>query len=192
MFNLILTTKNSKTMKKLLLSLMVIVFTFSQLVAQESTFAKGDKVLNLGIGFGSSYYTGYYTSLTPSLSASFEVGVKDGILEKGSIGVGGYMGFASAKYADYWKTSNFLIGVRGSFHYPLVNKLDTYTGLILGYNIYNTKYYDTYYGNESASSSGVQLAWFAGARYYFTDTFSAMAEIGYGISYLTLGVGFKF
>ena len=42
-------------MKKSVLLLVVAVFTFTQLVAQESTFAKGDKVLNLGIGFGSGF-----------------------------------------------------------------------------------------------------------------------------------------
>ena len=34
-------------------------------------------------------------------------------------------------------TQIFIIGVRGSFHYPLVDKLDTYTGLALGYDISN-------------------------------------------------------
>ena len=159
---------------------------------RNSTFVKGDKVLNLGIGFGSSYYGSYYTSHMPAISASLEVGVLDGILEKGSIGVGGYVGYASAKYSNYWKTSNFLIAVRGSFHYPLVNKLDTYTGLQLGYNIFNTKYYDTYSGTFNASSSGLAFAWFAGARYYFSNNFAAMVEVGYGVAYLNLGIALKF
>jgi hypothetical protein len=179
-------------MKKLLLFTSVVVFSLTQLLAQESTFKMGDKVLNLGIGLGSSYYSGYYTSSTPAFTGSFEVGVADGILEKGSIGVGGYIGFSSATYSNYWKTSSFIIGARGSFHYPLVNKLDTYTGLILGYNIYNTKYYDAYSGHFNASSSGPALAWFAGARYYFNPKIAAMAEIGFGVSYLTLGISFKF
>lgn len=178
-------------MKKLLLLLFVAVFSLTQLLAQESTFKQGDKVLNLGIGFGSTFYGSYYTSHTPALSASFEVGVKDGILDKGSIGVGGYLGYSSATWANYYKTSNFIIGARGSFHYPLVNKLDTYTGLLLGYNIYSYKYESTFVGS-AGSSSGLAFAWFAGARYYFSNKIAAFAEIGYGISYLTLGVAFKF
>jgi hypothetical protein len=179
-------------MKKILLSLVLVLFSLAQLVAQESSFAKGDKVLNLGIGLGSSYYSSYYSSHMPAISGSFEIGVKDGILEKGSIGVGGYLGYSSAKYENYWKTSNFLIGARGSFHYPLVNKLDTYTGILLGYNVYSTKYYDVYSGGFGASSSTVAFAWYAGARYYFSDKFAGMAEIGYGIAYLTIGVALKF
>jgi len=57
----------------------------AQLAAQESTFVKGDKVLNLGIGFGSSYYSSFYTSHIPAISASFEVGIIDGIFENGTI-----------------------------------------------------------------------------------------------------------
>jgi hypothetical protein len=178
-------------MKKLLLSLLVVVFTFTQLLSQESTFKKGDKALNLGIGFGTSYYGGFYTSHMPAISASFEVGVADGILDKGSIGVGGYIGYSSAKYSTYWKTSNFLIGARGSFHYPLVNKLDTYTGLQLGYNIFTTKYLDNLY-TTGGSASTLQFAWFAGARYYFSNNIAAFAEVGYGVAYLTVGIALKF
>jgi hypothetical protein len=178
-------------MKKLLLSLLVVVFTITQLLAQESTFKKGDKALNLGIGFGSSYYGGFYTSHMPAISASFEVGVADGILDKGSIGVGGYLGYSSAKYSTYWKTTNFLIGARGSFHYPLVNKLDTYTGLQLGYNVFSTKYYDNTY-TTGGSASTIGFAWFAGARYYFSNNFAGLVEVGYGVAYLTIGVALKF
>ena len=184
-------------MKKLLLSLLVVVFSLTQLLAQESTFKQGDKVLNIGIGLGSTLYTGsYYKAGIPPLSASLEFGVKDGVLDKGSIGVGGYLGFSSYKW-DYsgwgWKYSNFILGVRGLFHYPLVNKLDTYTGVLLGYTIATSKEYGTpIFGyNYSATSGGVVGAWFVGARYYFSDKFAVMGELGYGITYLNLGIALK-
>src|SRR5450759_2265394 len=164
-------------MKKLLLLLFVVVFSLTQLLAQESTFKQGDKVLNLGIGFGSTFYGSFYTSHTPALSASLEFNVKDGILDKGSIGVGGYFGYSSAKWTNYYKTSNIIIGARGSFHYPLVDKLDTYTGLLLGYNIYTYKYESSFIGAKG-SAGNVILAWFAGARYYFSNNFAVMGEIG--------------
>ena len=34
-------------------------------------------------------------------------------------------------------------------------------------------------------------SWFVGARYYFTDKLAGMAELGYGITYLNLGVSLK-
>ena len=118
-------------------------------------------------------------------------------LIKGSIGIGGYLGYSSYKweYSGWgWKYSNFILGVRGVFHYPLVAKLDTYTGLLLGYNIASSKETGAAIGgyNYSASSGGVVGAWFVGARYYFTDKFAVMGELGYGITYLNLGVALKF
>ena len=184
-------------MKKILVLLVVALLSLNQLIAQESTFVKGDKVLNLGLGLGSTLYTGsYYKSSVPPLSASLEVGVKDGIIDKGSIGIGGYLGYSAHKW-DYlgwgYKYSNIILGVRGNFHYPLVDKLDTYTGLLLGYNIATSKEFGTaVYGyNYSASSGGLVAAWFVGARYYFSDKFGVMAELGYGITYLNIGISLK-
>jgi len=184
-------------MKKLLLLLVVACFTLTQLVAQEPTFVKGDKVLNVGIGFGTTLYSGsYYKSQIPPISASLEFGVADNILEKGVIGVGPYVGYSSYKY-EYagwgWKYSNIIIGARGNFHYPLVNKLDTYTGLLLGYNVSSSKEFGTSTGYDyHASSGGVVWAWFIGGRYYFSDNFAAMLELGYGVAYLNLGIALKF
>jgi hypothetical protein len=187
-------------MKKLLLVLFVAVFSLTQLLAQESTFKQGDKVLNLGIGLGSTLYTGsYYKIGVPPISASLEVGVADGILDKGSIGVGGYLGYSSHKWESTYlnvaygtKYTNIILGVRGVFHYPLVDKLDTYTGLLLGYNISSVKDYGNYSGYVHASAGGVAYSWFIGGRYYFTDKFAGMLELGYGITYLNLGVALKF
>lgn len=184
-------------MKKILLVFVILLIPMAFLKAQDPTFVKGDKVLNLGIGFGNTLYSGsYYKSQIPPLSASFEVGVVDNVIEKGVIGVGGYLGYSSSKYeySGYgWKYSNIIIGARGNFHYPLVNKLDTYTGLLLGYNISSAKEFGTFPGfGFSASSGGVVWAWFVGGRYYFKDTFAVMAELGYGVAYLNLGVALKF
>jgi hypothetical protein len=185
-------------MKKLILLAVAVVFSLTQMLAQESTFSKGDKVLNLGIGFGSGFYSGtYYKTSVPPISASFEVGVKDGVIDKGSIGVGGYFAYASHKweYSGWgWKYTDLIIGARGTFHYPLVNKLDTYTGLVLGYHVASSKEF----GNSipgydySASAGGMIYSWFVGGRYYFSEKFGAMAELGVGIVYLNLGVALKF
>lgn len=167
--------------------------------AQSPTFNKGDKVLNLGIGFGSGLYTGGgYSSQMPALSASLEVGVVDNVIDKGTIGVGGYIGYTSAKY-DFsgpgytygWKYSNLVIAARGAFHYPLVEKLDTYAGLALGYDIVTAKETGNFPTGVSATGSGVYLSGFVGARYYFSDKFAGLLELGSGIAYFNLGVAIK-
>jgi hypothetical protein len=184
-------------MKKIILLSVVILLTLTQLSAQEATFSKGDKALNLGIGFGSTWYSGtYYHSQVPPVSASLEFGVADNVIEKGSIGVGPYLGYSSYKweYSGWgYKYSNVLIGIRGNFHYPLVDKLDTYAGLFLGYNVVNSKEFGTLVGYDyTASAGGLRSAGFIGARYYFKETFAVMAELGYGVTYLNLGIAFKF
>jgi hypothetical protein len=185
-------------MKKILLLFIVACFTLTQLVAQESTFNKGDKVLNIGIGLGSTLYSGtYYKTTLPPISASLEFGVVDKVLDKGSIGVGPYVGFSSHKWdysVDWYYTyTNIIIGARGVFHYPLVNKLDTYTGLLLGYDIVSAKEHGLGSGYlYNASGSTVAWSWFIGGRYYFSDNFAGMLELGYGIAYLNIGVALKF
>jgi hypothetical protein len=185
-------------MKKLLLMFVVACFALTQLIAQEPTFVKGDKALNIGIGLGSTLYSGtYYKSQIPPISASLEFGVVDNVIEKGVVGVGPYIGYSSYKY-EYsgwgWKYTNIIIGARGNFHYPLVNKLDTYTGLLLGYNVASSKEFgDAVPGwDYSYSAGGIAWSWFIGGRYYFKETFAVMAELGYGIAYLNLGIALKF
>jgi len=184
-------------MKKLIVSIVVVSFALTRLSGQDPTFVKGDKTLNLGIGFGATWYSGsYYHGQVPPVSASLEFGVAENILEKGVVGVGPYVGFSSYKweYTDWgYKYSNIILGVRGNFHYPLANKLDTYIGVLLGYNIITSKEFGTPSGFDySASSSGISTAGYIGARYYFTDALGVMAELGYGITYLTVGVALKF
>ncbi len=185
-------------MKKTFLLLVIAIFALVQMSAQTPTFAKGDKALNIGIGLGSSLYSGgLYKTQLPPLSASMEIGILDNLLEKGVLGVGPYLGFASYKweYLDWgWKYTNIIIGARGNFHYPLLEKFDTYTGLLLGFNIVSASEFGTpilgY--NYSSSSSGIAWSWFLGAKYYFKENLAAMVELGYGVAYLNLGIGMKF
>lgn len=185
-------------MKKLLILLALCCVAFF-VKAQDvtPTFAKGDKVANIGIGLGTGL-SSYYKMAIPPISLSAEYGILDGILEKGSVGVGAYLGYSSYSYkyiSDYgWKESRLYIGPRGSFHYPLVDKLDTYVGLSFGLSYYRYKYDDSYYsifGDLSGSTTDGYSYWFVGARYYFTDNMAVMAELGYGITYLNVGIAIK-
>jgi hypothetical protein len=178
-------------MKKIVFSLLL-AFSFA-VASQAQVFAKNDKVVNLGVGIG-SYLGGVgYSTIIPPISGSFEYGIVDGLINgKASIGVGGYLGFASQKYKylndSGWNYNYFILGARGAFHYQFVDKLDTYAGLMLGYNIATSSGDNV--GNVSAG--GFVYSTFVGARYYFTESIAAFAEIGYGIAVLQLGVAFKF
>jgi len=180
---------------KILLTSAFVFLCFITVSAQTSTFEKGSGVGNLGIGLGNALYTGGgYTSAIPPISVSYEVGALDGIFDKGTLGIGGYLGYTSAKYGYVgyeWKYTNVVIGVRGAIHYPFVEKLDTYAGLMLGYDIVSVKEPSGFPGGYSALGSGLILPGFVGARYYFTDKFAGFGELGWGIAYFTIGVSLK-
>lgn len=188
-------------MKKITILLCALALTIGA-NAQSPTFSESDLVFNAGIGFGTSLYSGsFYKSTLPPISISGEYGVKDDFLTDDlTLGIGGYVGFAGSKYEyDFgggntygWKYSYTVIGARGALHYPLVDKLDTYAGLMLGYNIVSVKEIGTApLGITSSSAGGVAFSVYAGARYYFGDNFAVMAELGYGIAYLNVGVAYK-
>jgi hypothetical protein len=187
-------------MKKLCILFFSLVF-LSSVSAQESTFNKGDLVANLGLGLGSRlYYGSYYKTTIPRISVSAEKGIVDGILEKGVIGVGGYLGLSQSKweydafgYNYGTRYTSIIIGPRGAFHYPFIDKLDTYAGLMLGLNVQLTNDFGTNTGTVDPPSGNVNLvsSWFLGGRYYLTDNIAAMGELGVGVSYLTIGVAIK-
>jgi len=189
---------NLKTnkMRKIVAFAVALLFSLPALQAQESMFNLGDKVVNLGIGLGNTLYGGsYYTRGVPPVSLSYEQAIVDEVLEKGVIGVLGYVGYTSYKY-DYlgwgYKYSNIIIGAGGLFHYPLIDKLDTYAGILLGYNIANATEFGTPIGWEyDVTSGGIVFSGFVGARYYFSEKFAAFGQLGYGIAYLTLGVSIR-
>ena len=163
--------------------------------AQTPTFQKGNKVLNLGIGFGGYSPSGYQIK-TPSLAASFEIGVKDKVMDNGSFGVGGYLGYAGYDQSGsftgntYWSVSRILIGVRGVFHYPLVEKLDTYGGLTLGFMTRSWKWNGSVERTDHPNRKPFSGDIFVGSRYYFSDKFAALGELSLG-TYLSLGISMK-
>jgi hypothetical protein len=187
-------------MKRIFAFAIALLFALPALRAQESMFNLGDKVINLGIGLGNTLYisgAGYSTSVPP-ISISYEQAIVDEVLEKGVIGVGGYLGYTSYKYrADYlgvdwgWNWSNIILGAGGNFHYPLVDNLDTYAGLLLGYNISTVSEYGEVGTNVASSSGGFVFSGYIGGRYYFSEKFAAFAQLGYGVAYLTLGVSIR-
>jgi hypothetical protein len=185
-------------MKKVAI-LFTIVLCIPQLMhAQEPAINLGDKFVNLGLGLGSVRYTGTgYRGTIPPLSISYESIIRDEILEKGYIGIGAYLGFSSYKWTySFWgedwgyRYTNIIPGARGSFHYPVIEKLDTYTGVMLGYEIISSRTIGTIDPgyNYRANASGFVWSWYAGGRYFISDRFILMGEIGYGITYLNIGI----
>jgi hypothetical protein len=184
-------------MKKSILTLAIALFLFGANVAQSSAqsgdnvFEKGSLVANLGIGLGGTMYGTGYGMKVPPLSLSAEYGIVDNLIKstgQGAIGIAPNIGYSSYGWGD-WSFNNLLLGVKGNFHYQFVPKLDTYVGLHLGYNIVSWDNDDGLLDNTAGSD--IYWATVIGARYYFTNSFAVMAELGYGISWLNVGVALK-
>jgi hypothetical protein len=187
-----------KSLRILTLSLILALFIpLASLNAQ--LFDQGDKVLSFGLGLGATYYTGgwgYKTTVPPIFVAGDYCLRED--LGPGNLGVGGYIGYSAYKYDYYgdWgvKYSSLIIAARGTYHFvDLVEKLDLYGAVMLGAEFLTDKEYGDYPGSGYTSNTGgVAYEVAAGARYYFTDSFGAMAELGYGVSWLKIGASLKF
>ncbi len=166
-------------------------------------FSRGDVVLNLGVGLGNMVYNDNYTKKVPPISLSGEYAVTGNLFNngRGVVGLGGYIGYTGAKYRAFdnldagWNFNNLIVGVRGALHYQFVNRLDTYVGLFLGYNISMTGDYGSFPSElkpAAPSVGGFEFAFYVGARYYLSQRFAVLGEVGYGLSAVNLGVAYKF
>lgn len=186
-------------MKRLTLIIILALSLPSFIQAQEPAIELEDQFVNFGLGIGSVRFSGTgYTGTIPPLSVSYEKIIKDEVLDVGFIGIGAYLGVSSYKWSwvgsDWgWRYTTIIPGARGSFHYPLIDNLDTYTGLMIGYEIVSSSEIGTIDAgyDYNTTSSGFVWSWYAGGRYFLSENFMVMAELGYGITYLNIGVALK-
>jgi hypothetical protein len=186
-------------MKKIITIFVALLTLTTTLKAQENLFEKGDMVLNAGVGFG-WYGYGYGATSLPAISLSLEKGIKE--IDFGTLSVGGIVGFKRASYnwaTNYdWSWTDIVVAARGAIHANVleVDNLDTYAGVALGLRFQSWNYYtfNSVLAYEKASETSVNplFALYLGGRYYFSDSFAAFGEVGYGLGYLTLGVSYKF
>lgn len=168
----------------------------------------GENDLNLAIGFAPTWIKpGYYT-IIPPISVSLDHGLRDD-LGKGILTVGGFIGVARYAQEKEWfnlvdrhyytygyKYTSTLIAARTTYHYELFSKLDTYIGLMGGFKVNTNKDYGNWPDiadvNFDTDANVVMLGRiFIGAKYNFTERIGGFGELGYGTSYVTLGVSFR-
>ncbi len=183
--------------------------------ASGECFNADSKIINAGIGIGASYYSyggggGYTYRRTPALSLSYEQAYPEK-LGPGYLGLGAYLGYQGARwrYNDYYYGGNryyyehrwryYVLAARAAYHLDFLNteKGELYFGAMLGVRI------QTYnYKTNSADPHSRDYEWtgrsvypasslFIGGRWYFAPKVAVYGELGYGISYLTLGLSFK-
>ena len=161
-------------------------------------FDVGSQVISAGVGLGSTLGGFNRATQAPAISLQYERGMWEAG-NSGAISLGGYVGFQGNKYraSSYTESWNYtIIGVRSAYHYQGIQNddLDLYGGLMLSYNYLNYKVRDhsggVYNSGLSYGSTAV-FGLYLGARYYFSPNFGGFAELGYGVSYLNLGIALR-
>lgn len=187
-------------------------------VSKAQSFQKQQMDINFGFGLGSTFIKSGAKQVIPAISTSFDYGVTDAISVGAYLGYAAatyeYMGVdwcpngngngnAFGNYYNYtdtyrWKFS--IVGLRGAYHFAKLipaDKLDLYAGLMAGANFAKS----TYSSNNPCGEhtpfpahkyGGFIWSVFGGARYRFTEHIGVFTELGYGISYVTLGLNLKF
>ncbi|MBL0343370.1 MAG: hypothetical protein IPP71_22420 [Bacteroidetes bacterium] len=191
-------------MKRILLLILATALTTISAVAQKTntTFAKKDNVLGIGFGIGGVYGFSGFSSQSPAFGLQYDRGIVE-LGMGGVIGVGGFVGYkgfvnkietGGDTYKGQWNV--LIIGARGTFHYDLfeVKNLDTYAGTMIAFHVVNEKedYPNNVFVTSTSHSNAAYASIFAGAKYYFSPQVAGFGELGYGVSWLTLGMAFKF
>ena len=100
------------------------------------------------------------------------------------------LGFYGGKY------TYVVFGPQGNYHFSKLmkinnDKIDPFAGLVLAYEHVSWKWNSPYFGNLfSPSSSGVVLGGQAGLRYFTSPKLALYGQVGFGITYLKVGVDF--
>lgn len=137
-------------------------------------------------------YEGYISSSTSS--PMYNLAVDYGLGKKFSVGVS--FGYQTAKinltnivttgdhYQDSWKRTHF--AVRGDYYIIAKEKINLYTGLKLGYNIYSVSsnmpanYFPGYLTHLNVTPNPASVQAHFGFKYYFTEMIGFNTEVGLG------------
>lgn len=162
-----------------------------------------------GIGGITTYYAphGGITNRYPSICLSYEQPWNKKI-GPGYLGVGALVGYRHAGYryndpynAYYYTHSwnDVMVLGRATYHWdPLVSeKVELYAGILVGVRMQFYNYdsnYPAYLDTYEAHNNFAYPSWgaFAGARWYCAKNIGLYSELGYGNSFISFGVNFKF
>lgn len=204
-------------MKKVLFLAAILAISTGAFAQDDSGGAwagKGTKVVNAGYGLGNIWKSLFKFSFgfndnKVTATGPIALGFEYGVAEK--IGVGVQLGYGQVKavatekdgiaagkdYIETSKLTSIQALVRGNYHFGNSAKFDPYIGIGVGYGNFKFSVSDndpSYTSNYSIAVPGAfGFSGALGARYYFTPSIGAYAEVGYvGGSLAQLGLVAKF
>jgi hypothetical protein len=188
-------------MKKIILTVCLLGM-FGAVHAQ--AFRNGENRASFGVGFGWINNSRVSTSVNlPSLNALVERSIIP-FKDIGFISIGaqfglhhGYHNNKALLYDQSWTEIYFVPRAALYFHeffdeddFP--KNIDLYAGIGLGFNHVSHKRSENARGLDYHGGFKPVLNVFAGARYYFKPHASAFAELGYGLSFLNVGLTIRY
>ena len=151
-------------------------------------FTTGQKWLGAHVGLSG-------VGSAPALGVNGEIGYRE------NIGIGAWVdtwsygeSFGSAAGSVSWNVRYVSLAGTGSYHFPIESnaKLDPFVGLAVGYFVVNSSTESSVTGvTYSGDASRIFLGGFGGLRYLFKENLAGLARLGFGASYLTVGVDFR-
>jgi len=192
-------------MKKIILTVCILSLFVSAIHAQ--AFKIGENRASFGVGFGWKNNRPFSNTVNfPSPNIVIERSILP-FKDIGFLSVAAQFGFHhgfhngtfnSINYRQSWTEVYFIPRVALYFHelfheddFP--ENIDLYGGLGFGFNFLSHKLPDNIELPED-DRKGFNLGYnfFAGARYYFRPHASVFAEIGYGLSFLNVGLTIRY
>ncbi len=177
----------------------IFVFATSSVFAKDTVkansdlpFRKGTKLLGLSVGASIDNYAGDLRP-HPVPAITYDQGFFDNV-GIGNIGIGGVAAYKFLREKYNWgnydqHSGSFYFGLRGTYHFTYFKnrniKFDPYAGVMLGVKITHSEdsWYKYYY-----TKAYLAKGFFIGARYVLNERFSAFSELGYNISFVSIGI----
>jgi len=149
---------------------------------------------------GAGLHLGYFTAKTPKFEEATVTSIVDQLgTIVGDLGLCGLLfecdTITEVRDGGYDKYTVVTPGIRLAYHQRVVENLDTYGSVVLGYNIIRSQRNGgnsldlTQYTNQIPT-----IAYFTsvGARYYFSPQWAAYGEVGYGtMTVVNLGLTYR-
>lgn len=164
--------------------------------------------VSTGIGIAPVYHGKNANTDVPALNLQFTYQVGE------NFSLGAFLGYSASTsderiFSDglHSKVENktTAFAVRGEFKKDWNDKLQLYSGLMVGYKAFNLKEIDTQTGelvqrepnaptpyNPNQPNGDLLYSAFVGAKYFFKDQIGVYGELGYGLSLFTIGTAIKF
>ncbi|MCL2417085.1 MAG: hypothetical protein FWD02_04020 [Bacteroidales bacterium] len=201
-------------MKKFILTVSLLSFFCIATYAEHFAFRIGENRSSFGVGLGWTYremvrrdYRGVWNFPSPNVL------VERSILpfrDFGFLSVGAQFGFHhgyrnanvfNTEFRESWTSFYFVPRVALYFHevfhpYDFPENIDLYAGIGLGFNHLSHRFSNNVDPGSVGrqNNSGFKLGYhlFIGGRYYFREDFAIFAEVGYGLSFLNVGITIRY